>query len=86
MKKINRKMQTCKAVADGASKVEQKQASMETLHQDLQEIIRLLRDIQRNQFAFYAAEHYQMTPRADEELYKLVCNGLKPFGFDPKGD
>ena len=65
---------------------EQKQASMETLHQDLQEIIRLLRDLQRNQLAFYAAEHYQMTPRADEELYKLVCNGLKPFGFDPKGD
>ena len=45
---------------------EQKQASMETLHQDLREIIRLLRDIQRNQFAFYAAEHYQMTPRAGE--------------------
>lgn len=65
---------------------EQKQASMETLHQDLQEIIRLLRDLQRNQLAFYAAEHYQMTPRADEELYKLVCNGLKPFGFDTKGD
>ena len=71
---------------DGESVKNKKQASMETLHQDLQEIIRLLRDLQRNQLAFYAAEHYQMTPRADEELYKLVCNGLKPFGFDPKGD
>ena len=65
---------------------DKKQASMEMIHQDLQEIIRLLRDTQRNQLAFYAAEHYQMTPRADEELYKLGCNGLKPFGFDPKGD
>ena len=65
---------------------EPKQVLMDTLHRDLQEIIRLLRDIQRNQLAFYAAEHYQMTPHADEELYKLVCNGLKPFGFDPKGD
>lgn len=65
---------------------DQKQVSIETLHQDLQEIIHLLQDLQRNQLAFYAVEHYQMTPRADEELYKLVCNGLKPFGFDPKGD
>ena len=65
---------------------EQKQVSIETLHQDLQEIIHLLQDLQRNQLAFYAVEHYQMTPHADEELYKLVCNGLKPFGFDPKGD
>lgn len=64
----------------------QKQVSIEALHQDLQEIIHLLQDLQRNQLAFYAVEHYQMTPRADEELYKLVCNGLKPFGFDPKGD
>lgn len=65
---------------------EQKQVSIETLHQELKEIIHLLQDLQRNQLAFYAAEHYQMTPRAAEELYKLVCNGLKPFGFDPKGD
>ena len=65
---------------------EQKQVSIETLHQELKEIIHLLQDLQRNQLAFFAAEHYQMTPRADEELYKLVCNGLKPFGFDPKGD
>lgn len=63
-----------------------KKVSTETLHQDLQEIIHLLRDLQRNQLAFYAVEHYQMTPRADEEIYKLVCNGLKPFGFAPKGD
>lgn len=65
---------------------EQKQVSIETLHQELKEIIHLLQDLQRNQLAFFAVEHYQMTPRADEELYKLVCNGLKPFGFDPKGD
>lgn len=65
---------------------EQKQVSIETFHQELKEIIHLLQDLRRNQLAFYAAEHYQMTPRADEELYKLVCNGLKPFGFDPKGD
>lgn len=65
---------------------EQKQVSIETLYQELKEIIHLLQDLQRNQLAFYAAEHYQMTPRADEELYKLVCNGLKPFGFDPEGD
>lgn len=71
---------------DGEIAKNKKKVSTETLHQDLQEIIHLLRDLQRNQLAFYAVEHYQMTPRADEEIYKLVCNGLKPFGFAPKGD
>ncbi|WP_196600059.1 hypothetical protein [Pectinatus frisingensis] len=59
-----------------------KQASMTTIHEDLQEITQLLKGIQRNQYVLLADRnsYLRMTTNVCEVSTKIAKNGLKQFG------
>ncbi|MDQ0204102.1 hypothetical protein [Pectinatus haikarae] len=56
---------------------------MTTIHEDLQEIIQLLKDIQRNQYVLLADQNSSLLMSTDVGAVsmKIVKNGLEQFGI-----
>ena len=63
-------------------KRKKKQASMTTIHEDLREVISLLKDIQRNQFFLLASadNRFALTTNVGQVQERLVSNALTEAG------